>query len=90
MRRAEGLVCMCLALTQRSGGSNSLNRPSNINSHSFHCLTLGRLDNVKSSNRTAMQCVCVCVRTEHVSGAWLFVCIYNPREPVAPRQVQRG
>lgn len=60
---------MCLVLTQRSYRSNLLNHPSNINSHLFQCLTLGRLDNVKSPNRTA------------ISYLWsLTVCVFEVPE----------
>ncbi len=53
---------------------NSLNQGSNINSHSFHSLTVCRLDNVKHPNITAILClcVCVCVRGE----IWMFMCTW--------------
>lgn len=59
-------------------GSNSLKQLSNINSHSFHCLTLGRLDNVRSPNRTAIHCsVCECVCVTEVSESLLVLTQYS-------------
>lgn len=54
---------------------NSLNQGSNINSHSFHSLTVCRLDNVKHPNITAILCLCVCVYVFR-GEIWMFMCTW--------------
>ncbi len=65
---------------------NSLNQGSNINSHSFHSLTVCRLDNVKHPNITAILCLCVYV----FGGKYECLCVNDVVSEQSANTWERG
>lgn len=80
------LFCMSPSFDMDRQLVNSLNQGSNINSHSFHSLTVCRLDNVKHPNITAILCLCVCVCVQGGNmNVYVYMMLYRSSQRIRGR-----